>query len=129
MKLAQVKAFLEGQMVFPETAPDIDIQYAYASDLMSDILTAVQRGALLLTGLTNNQVIRTGKIAAGSAVVFVRGKKPSQENVKLAEKFNLPIMCTEFSMFDACGILFTHGIKGIPPENRKKVNGKTRGKE
>jgi hypothetical protein len=124
MRLAQVKAFLEGQMVFPETAPDIDIQYAYASDLMSDILVAVQRGALLLTGLTNNQVIRTGKIAAGGAIVFVRGKKPSTETIKLAEQYNIPIMTTELSMFDACGILFSNGIKGIPPQNRKRVSGK-----
>jgi hypothetical protein len=124
MRLAQVKAFLKGQMVFPGTPPDIDIQYAYASDLMSDILTAVQRGALLLTGLTNNQVIRTGKVAAGSAIVFVRGKKPSLENVKLAQEYNLPIMTTELSMFDACGILYSNGIKGIPPKNRKNATGK-----
>ncbi|MGD2090398.1 MAG: transcriptional regulator [Candidatus Aminicenantes bacterium] len=114
MKLAHIKEFLNCQLISSvDFNPELDIQLAYASDLMSDILMAVRPGALLLTGLTNNQVIRTGKVAATSAIVFVRGKNPNAETIKLAEQYNIPILATKVSMFDACGILFANGVKGI----------------
>lgn len=114
MKLSDIKEFLKCQQVSSvDFDQDIDIQFAYASDLMSDILVAVKPGALLLTGLTNNQVIRTSKVAATSAIVFVRGKEPNSETIKLAEQYNIPILTTRLSMFDACGILFANGVKGV----------------
>ena len=114
MRISDIKESLKCQLVSSVNFdPDIDIQFAYASDLMSDILVAVKPGALLLTGLTNNQVIRTSKVAATSAIIFVRGKEPSTETIKLAEQYNVPILATKLSMFDACGILFTNGVKGI----------------
>jgi predicted transcriptional regulator len=114
MKLSDIKKFLKCQLVSSsDFDADIDIQFAYASDLMSDILVAVKPGALLLTGLTNNQVIRTSKVAATSAIVFVRNKKPTAEIIKLADQYNIPILATKLSMFDACGILFANGIKGV----------------
>ena len=117
MRLSDIKNILHCRLVSPtinwDAESDIDIQFAYASDLMSDILVAVKPGALLLTGLTNNQVIRTSKIAASSAIVFVRGKKPTDQTVKLAEQYHIPVLTTDLSMFDACGILFSRGVKGV----------------
>ena len=120
MKLAEIKKILHCQTVstLSDVDLDIDIQYAYASDLMSDVLRLPRRGALLLTGLTNSQVVRTCKVAASCAVIFVRGKKPSADTVKLAAQHNVPILTTELCMFDACGILFTNGIKGISAKNK-----------
>lgn len=114
MRLAEIKKFLQCQQVSPQAGDlDIDIQCAYASDLMSDILVKVKAGALLLTGLTNNQVVRTGKVAAIGAIVFVRGKKPNADAIKLAEYYSIPILTTDLSMFDACGMLYANGIKGV----------------
>lgn len=114
MKLSDIQKFLQCQLISTaDFDADIDVQFAYASDLMSDILVAVKPGSLLLTGLTNNQVIRTTKVAACSAIVFVRDKKPSPETIELANQYNIPILATKLSMFDACGILFSHGVKGV----------------
>lgn len=118
MQLAEIKKSLQCQLVCPESIPDIDIGFAYASDLMSDILVSVKPGALLLTGLTNNQVIRTGKVAASGGIVFVRGKKPSDGILQLAREYHIPILTTELSMFDACGILYTRGVKGVPAKTK-----------
>lgn len=114
MQLAEIKDFLKCQIISQNPELGIDIDFAYASDLMSDVLLLAKPGALLLTGLANNQTIRTCKIAASSAIIFVRGKKPPDAAVKLAAEYKIPILSTELSMFDACGILFSNGIKGIP---------------
>jgi hypothetical protein len=116
MRLSEIKTFLECQLISPNAIDpdgDIDIQCAYASDLMSDILVKVKPGSLLLTGLTNNQVVRTGKVAAVGAIIFVRGKKPNADTIKLAELYSIPLLITDISMFDVCGMLFVKGIKGV----------------
>jgi hypothetical protein len=47
----------------------------------------------------------------------VRGKKPDQEGIELARGKNIPLLSTKFMMYTACGLLFSHGLKGIdaPP--------------
>jgi hypothetical protein len=98
----------------PDRYADIDIEFVHASDLMSDVLRSARPGALLLTGQTNNQTIRTAKIAGISAIIFVRAKIPSSSTFELAQQYKIPILASELSMFDACGILYANGIKGVP---------------
>jgi len=98
----------------PDSYGNIDIEFVHASDLMSDVLRSARPGALLLTGQTNNQTIRTAKIAGIRAIVFVRDKIPTASTLELAQQYEIPILSTELSMFDACGILYAGGIKGVP---------------
>ncbi len=111
MTLEKIKELLNAHIVSENSDLSLPIEFAIASDLMSDVLSAVQPGELLLTGLTNNQVIRTCEIAGIQAVVFVRGKRPNAETIKMGESCNIPILSTQLTMFEACGILFTQGIK------------------
>jgi serine kinase of HPr protein (carbohydrate metabolism regulator) len=68
---------------------------------------------VLLTGLTNNQVIRTAEMAELSAIIFVRGKKPEQELVKLAIENSIILMLTKDTMYTASGKLYSNGLQGI----------------
>ncbi len=113
MTLSRIKELLSAEFLAKHDDHGIDIEFAKASDLMSDVLAFSQPGALLLTGLTNNQVIRTCEIAGVCAVIFVRGKNPSAETIQLAQDRNIPILSTKLSMFEACGILFANGLRGV----------------
>ncbi len=120
MQLKEIVKFLNCQQcswdtdVDPDRYGDIDVEFVHASDLMSDVLRSARPGALLLTGQINNQTIRTAKIAGIRAVIFVRGKIPAASTFELAQQYKIPILASELSMFDACGILFANGIKGVP---------------
>lgn len=116
MTFDEIKALLECQCISQDSISPIDIRVAYATDLMSDILVTPKPGALLVTGLANNQAIRTSKVAGISAILFVRNKKPSIDTVKLSREYKIPLLSTKFSMFEACGILFSKGIKGVSIE-------------
>ncbi|MFQ6092913.1 MAG: hypothetical protein ACE5OR_09555 [bacterium] len=76
MVLQDIKAVLDAEVLAGEGSLGIEVTAAKASDLMSDVLTLADPGALLITGLTNVQVLRTAEVAELSAVVFVRGKRP-----------------------------------------------------
>jgi predicted transcriptional regulator len=83
-----------------------------ASDLMSDILSSSKRKSLLLTGLTNPQTIRTAEMVEIAAVCFVFGKVPPKETMELATKNQVPLIRTDYSLFDACGRLYCAGMVG-----------------
>lgn len=99
-----------------------NIHYGCASDLMSDVLAFSQSGAVLLTGLATVQTIQTADIADIKAVIFVRGKKPDPSVISIAREKGMPILGTEYSMYEACGLLYSRGLKStmVYKANNKK---------
>ncbi len=111
MKLREVVRHIHGEILYGENLLDtIEIEYAYGADLMSDVLAFARPGSLLLTGLTNVQIIRTAQMLDIPAVVFVRGKRPQEGAVKLAAQLEMPVILCHNSMFETCGILYREGV-------------------
>ncbi len=84
----------------------VPIKSAGAADLMSDVLALSTSGMLLLTGLVSAQVIRTAVVADLCGVVFVRGKKPAESILSLAEEARIPVLRTPLTMFEAAGLVY-----------------------
>lgn len=80
---------------------------------MNDVLAAAAKGAVLLTGLTTEHVLRTAKIVGVSAIVFVRGKRPDNGLINLARSYDLPLLLTNYSLFVASGRLYMNGLRGL----------------
>lgn len=110
--LAQVADWIEAEPLFGERWLEREVRVVHSCDLMSDVLSFSADGSLLLTGLINQQVVRTAEVAGVRGVVFVRGKRPAPEVVAMAEEFGLPLLCTRLSMFDTGGLLFSRGMRG-----------------
>ena len=110
MNLQDVKEILEAEIVTGSALPDKEVKMAGACDLMSDVLAFAKPGALLLTGLTNLQVVRTAEISEVEAICFVRGKVPNEETIKLAELKTVPLLRTHLSMFASAGRLYEKGL-------------------
>lgn len=89
------------------------IDYAFASDLMSDVLTLDKPGVLLITGLANLQAIRTSEMADISAIIIARGKDISDEMINLAVDNNMILMTSKYSIFRIAGELYSAGLKPV----------------
>lgn len=112
MTLGDVKTILDAQMLCGEELLDHEVKAACGCDLMSDVLAFVKDQAVLLTGLMNQQVIRTAEMMDIVCVIFVRGKEPAPEVVEMARDKDIAIMTTRHRMFTSCGLLFQAGLKG-----------------
>jgi predicted transcriptional regulator len=110
MLLSDVCGLLKCEMYGGEQEVDVKIEYGCASDLMSDVLAFSQSGSLLLTGLATPQTIQTAFVADIRAVVFVRGKRPGSDVIALAHEKRIPLLGTQYSMFEASGILYRAGL-------------------
>ncbi len=113
MKLSEIKDVLKAEVLTGEDQLDKIIAGAGGADLMDDVLAAVAEHAVLLTGLMSDDVIRTAKIAGVGAVVFVRGKRPDDNMIKLAKSHSLPVLFTRYSLFIASGRLYMNGLRGL----------------
>jgi len=100
--LKDVLALLDGELLTASTAPEAAFQKVFASDLMSDVLTAAEPGSLLLTGLVNAHVVCTCSVADLAGVVFVQGKRPAPDVIGQAQAKSLPLIATKMTMFEAC---------------------------
>lgn len=113
MKLSEIKNLLKCDVLAGEDRLDIEIKKCLSSDMMSDVLAFAEPGALLITGLTNSQSVRTADIADASAILYIRGKRPDEGALHLANRMDLPVLATEMGMFDVSGILHAEGLEGI----------------
>ncbi len=111
LTIADVKDLLEAQLLTSGGKLDRPIAAACACDLLSDLLAFNREESILLTGLINQQVIRTAEMVDLSAIIFVRGKKPSAQVIDLAEDLGIILMNTEKTMFECCGILYGSGLE------------------
>ncbi|AZR73310.1 hypothetical protein BBF96_07890 [Anoxybacter fermentans] len=113
MKLKEIAELLNAEvLVGDEKALELEITIACGSDLMSDVLAYTKEKTLLLTGLTQPQVIRTAEVMDLNAVIFVRGKRPEQVTIQLAKEKNIPLLMTQLPLFEACGLLYSKGVRG-----------------
>ena len=108
LHLVKIQELLEAEVLTNNVDFNMTVSAVKASDLMSDVLTECKSGSLLLTGLTNSQAIRTAEIVDVGAIVFVRGKRPPNETIELAKESKIPLLLTKLTMFDACGVLYSH---------------------
>jgi predicted transcriptional regulator len=112
MTLEDVRRILGAEIVSGSNIGEIVVDMGCGADLMSDVLAHVEAGSLLLTGLTNPQVVRTAEMSNVEAVCFVRGKRPQAETVVLAKASGIPLLLTELPMFESCGRLYREGLIG-----------------
>lgn len=110
MKLRDIKEIINAEVIYSDVKLDLDIMTACGSDLMSDVLTFTEENTLLLTGLTKPQVIRTADMLNLAAIVFVRGKNPNEETIKLAQGNNIALFSTNYSLYKTCGLLYKAGL-------------------
>jgi hypothetical protein len=122
MKLKTIVELFGCHIYTPELfEPERDIEYAFCADLMSDALmimstvkdTGMLEKGVLVTGLATNQSIRTAEMLDVEIVLLVRGKVPADQVIELANESNILLLGSKTTMFNASGIMYSHGVRGI----------------
>ncbi|HOO46479.1 MAG TPA: DRTGG domain-containing protein [Deltaproteobacteria bacterium] len=112
MTLEQIKDLLDAKVVVGDDKLELEISTAFGADLMSDVLAFARSGCLLITGLSNPQAVRTAYALDIAAILVCRGKALTDKFIEIAKELGIPILWTEYIMFEACGKLYREGLTG-----------------
>jgi len=110
MRLHDVLTITQDHLFSAEANLDVEVCSGFGADLMSDVLRYDVAQGLLLTGLVNPQIVRTAEMADAVAILMVRGNVPLPETVEVARQVGIPILGTQYTMFETCGRLYAAGL-------------------
>jgi len=115
MRADEVARLIDGVILSGKNLLDkVEVKTAFAADLMSDVLAYVEslnNDVILITGITNPQIVRTAEMLDIPVIIVARGKQVPQETVKLADEKGIIIISTKNIVFTTSGILYMNGIK------------------
>ncbi|MBN1824682.1 MAG: hypothetical protein JW958_00365 [Candidatus Eisenbacteria bacterium] len=74
---------------------DREVEGVFISDMVSDIVAGVHAGNLLLTIQTHKSLIASANLVDVSAVVYVRGKRPAEDVIELANRAGISLFTTD----------------------------------
>lgn len=113
MTIREISETLNAKVLCGSDRLDEEKSLAFASDLMSDVLTLGDDNPVILTGLCNMQTIRTCEMGCLDVIILVRKKKATEEMIEQAEEEGMVVMECDYSMFKACGLLYEAGMRAI----------------
>ena len=113
MKIREIAELVDGEIVGAPCDENYEVEKAFSSDLMSDVLRFSMDETVLITGLCNNQTMRTAEMADLRVVLIGRDKQPDDEMLELAEDSDITIIKSKYSIFKLSGILYNAGIKPL----------------
>jgi len=113
MRIEEIVHLINGEVISGKAFLNKTIENGFASDLMSDVLTLDSDDIILITGLSNMQVIRTAEMSDIACIIVARNKNVSEQMVKLADDCNIVIIKSSCTVFKVVGELYKNGIKPI----------------
>jgi hypothetical protein len=111
--IGEISGIIGGRILCCQDRIGNRVEHAFASDLMSDVLTVEKDNLLLITGLANLQAIRTAEMSDISCIIFARNKKINSEIIALAEETGITLIESPYSVFRISGELYKAGVKPV----------------
>lgn len=102
-----------GEIIYGEHRKFDQVNRAFCSDLMSDVLTLGCHDIILITGLANMQALRTAEMADISYILFCRDKSITEDMLELATENDVVLLGCKSSMFKVAGELFGAGLQPV----------------
>ncbi len=113
MQVGAIAEKINARVLTKEADLQREIDFAFSSDLMSDVLTRDYEHTVLITGLSNLQSIRTAEMSDIELIIIARDKEVGEEMIRLAEESDIVLMRCSYSLFRISGILYEAGIKPV----------------
>ncbi|MBT9134113.1 MAG: hypothetical protein DDT37_00651 [Firmicutes bacterium] len=108
----------------PLKSPPLEVEYACASDLLSNVMATCPGHCLWITVQCHMNVVGVASLLDVQAVVLVGGAVPDQAVLKKAREVGVTLLATHDSAFNLCGRLYSLGIRGV---RRHELNQKSGG--
>jgi predicted transcriptional regulator len=89
---------------------DKDVQGAFVSDMVSDVMAGAQPGCLWVTTQTHKNVVAAANLVDIAAVIVTSGRAVTDEVIEIANRAELTILTTDLDTYALVGKLHEAGV-------------------
>ncbi|HMA68613.1 MAG TPA: DRTGG domain-containing protein [Candidatus Mcinerneyibacterium sp.] len=107
MKLNKIIDKLDIKLVNNVDLEEIEIEYGYVGDLLSDVLANAKENSAWFTIQKHQNILAVADAKNISAIIVVNGVTPDEILLKKADAKNIPILTTKNSSFIEAGKLYS----------------------
>jgi predicted transcriptional regulator len=90
---------------------DKDIEGAFISDMISDVMAGAKAGNVWVTVQTHKNIAAAANLVDISAVVIVRGKKIPEDTLQMADRAKMTVFTTDLDSFQVAVKLYEAGVR------------------
>lgn len=109
MKISEIKEKLGLADIV--SCDDAEINGAYVSDLLSDVVGNAQEGDVLITIQVHKNLIAVASLVGLGAVIITHGRTPDDDVCAVARENNIALLGSDESSFTVAGKLYEAGIR------------------
>lgn len=91
---------------------DREVRAGFASDVLSDVLARAPHGCVLVTALSNLNVIAVATYTDIAGIIVTSGYRPAEEVLTKAREEGIGLYATAAQTFEVVGRLCRLGLKG-----------------
>lgn len=106
MKLSKIKEELELTCYTNNETLEVEVNDAYVSDLLSDVMGRSEAGQLWITIQNHKNVIAVAALKDLSGVIFINNNIPDQELVNIANSKNIALLSSNMGTYQLVGKLY-----------------------
>jgi predicted transcriptional regulator len=106
MTVYEVAELLDLTIISGQEGVVKNVEGAYVSDLLSDVMGNASEGQIWITLQTHKNIMAIASLKDLAAVIIVKGLQPSPDCELQSNNENIPILTTELETFDIAGKLY-----------------------
>jgi hypothetical protein len=90
---------------------DKDVEGAFVSDMVSDVMAGAKPGNLWVTTQTHKNIVAAANLVDISGIVVTRKKAVPKETLEMADRAELTILAADLETYSVVGTLHAAGVK------------------
>ncbi len=90
---------------------DGEVDWGYASDLLSDVLARARNNTIWVTNQKHQNIVGVAVMLNLSGVVVAGGIEPDENTIAKAKDENIALFTTGASLFEVAGRLWDMGVR------------------
>lgn len=106
MKVSDVVKELNLKVFCGENELETEVNGAYVSDLLSDVMGNASEGQLWITLQTHQNVMAIASLKELAAVILVKGFEPDEDTIQHSIEEGIPVLGSDMGTFELSGKLY-----------------------
>jgi hypothetical protein len=102
MRLDELARRIDARVLVPGRGPEAEITRFYAGNRMSDLLAQATDSTLLVTGLSNAQLLCVAELMDAPGICLVDGGEPAAELLEAAARTDTALLVASAAMTEVC---------------------------